>query len=48
MALGDVNESQNINHQQEVIQDTAAIVFAGIDIKHLSERLNPLLLPSWG
>jgi Cytochrome P450 len=30
MALADIDESSDINHERDVIQDTAAMVFAGI------------------
>ena len=32
MSLADIDESRDINHQREVIKDTAAMVFAGIFI----------------
>ena len=32
MCLADIDESRDFNHQQEVIKDTAAMVFAGNSI----------------
>jgi hypothetical protein len=34
MALGNLDETRNANHQQEVIQDTAAMVFAGTSLRY--------------
>jgi hypothetical protein len=34
MSLADVDESRDINHQREVIKDTAAMVFAGISLHY--------------
>ena len=34
MSLADINENNDINHQREVIKDTAAMVFAGITLHY--------------
>jgi hypothetical protein len=35
MALADLDESSDINHQRQIIQDTAPMVFGGISLHNL-------------
>ena len=47
MALGDVDESRNSNHQREVIQDAAGLTFMGMSLRPHTLVFNTLMRRSW-